>query len=80
MMGHRLPEERQGEYQYTVDPYPNLVLEIELVDTVEAETHDAFEGAIETEDNVPSEVLGDFLGPQNGPIHVNSADQGFHRA
>ena len=79
MTTHHLTEERQGEYHYTVGPYPDPVLEIEPGDTVEVETHDAFEGAIETEDDVPSEVLGDFLDPQNGSIHVDSADRGFHR-
>jgi acetamidase/formamidase len=40
------------------------------------ETHDAFEGVIETEDDLPSEVLGDYLNPQNGPVYVEGATPG----
>jgi len=73
---HELTEDVQGEYHYTVGPYADPVLEIEPGDTVEAETHDAFEGAIQTEDDLPSEVLGDNLNPQNGPIYVEGATPG----
>jgi len=76
MTTHNLTEEMQGEYHYTVGPYADPVLEIEPGDTVEVETHDAFEGAIETEDDLPSEVLGDYLNPQNGPIYVEGAEPG----
>jgi acetamidase/formamidase len=76
MTRHELTEDVQGEYHYTVGPYPDPVLEIEPGDTVEVETHDAFEGAIETEDDLPSETLGDYLNPQNGPIHVEGATPG----
>ncbi|AXG06924.1 acetamidase [Haloplanus rubicundus] len=73
---HELTEGVQGEYHYTVGPYPDPVLEVAPGDTVEVETHDAFEGAIETEDDLPSEVLGDNLNPQNGPIYVEGATPG----
>jgi acetamidase/formamidase len=76
MTDHELTEDVQGEYHYTVGPYFDPVLEIEPGDTVEVETHDAFEGAIETEDDLPSEVLGDNLNPQNGPIYVEGAEPG----
>ena len=76
MTTHELTEDVQGEYHYTVGPYADPVLEIEPGDTVEAETHDAFEGAIQTEDDLPSEVLGDNLNPQNGPIYVEGATPG----
>ncbi|MFC6835990.1 acetamidase/formamidase family protein [Halomarina ordinaria] len=76
MASHELTEADQGEYHYTVGPYPDPVLHIESGDTVTVETHDAFEGAIETEDDAPSEVLGDYLNPQNGPIYVEGATPG----
>lgn len=57
-------------------PYPDPVLSVDPGDTVAVETHDAFEGAIETEDDLPSEVLGDHLNPQNGPIYVEGATPG----
>ncbi len=44
---------------------------------VSAETHDAFEGAIQTERDMPSEKLNfPYLNPQNGPIYVNGAEKG----
>jgi amidase len=76
MTTHELTEEKQETYHYTVGPYPDPVLEIDPGDTVEVETHDAFEGVIETEDDLPSEVLGDYLNPQNGPIYVDGATPG----
>lgn len=77
MATHELTEEKQGEYHYTVGPYPDPVLEIQPGDTVKVETQDAFEGAIETEDDLPSEVLEmPYLNPQNGPIYVEGAEKG----
>ncbi len=76
MTTHELTEDVQDEYHYTVGPYPEPVIEIDPGDTVEIETHDAFEGAIETEDDLPSKVLGDYLNPQNGPIYVKDATPG----
>jgi acetamidase/formamidase len=73
---HELTAAKQGEYHYTVGPYAEPVLEIEPGDTVAVETEDAFEGAIETEDDLPSEVLGEGLNPQNGPIAVSGATPG----
>ena len=44
---------------------------------VSAETHDAFEGAIKHETDIPSKILNfPFLNPQNGPIWVNGAEKG----
>jgi amidase len=76
MSKYTLTEEMQDEFHYTVGPYSDPVIEIEPNDTVEVETEDAFEGAIETEDDRPSEVLGDHLNPQNGPIYVEGAEKG----
>ncbi|WP_251331035.1 acetamidase/formamidase family protein [Haloplanus pelagicus] len=76
MTAHELTAAKQGEYHYTVGPYAEPVLEIEPGDTVAVETEDAFEGAIETEDDLPSEVLGEGHNPQNGPITVAGATPG----
>lgn len=73
---HELTEEKQDGFQYTVGPYFEPVLEVEPGDTVAVETEDAFEGTIETENDLPSETLGDYLNPQNGPIHVNGVEEG----
>ncbi|WP_348612612.1 acetamidase/formamidase family protein [Halobaculum rarum] len=76
MATHKLTEEDQDGFHYTVGPYFDPVLEIEPGDTVEVETEDAFEGVIESENDKPSEVLGDNLNPQNGPIYVEGAEEG----
>ena len=53
------------------------MLRIQPGDTVEIETLDAFEGAIRTEADMPSQVLNfPFLNPQNGPIAVEGAAKG----
>lgn len=73
---HELTKTKQDGYHYTVGPYFDPVLEVEPGDTIAVETEDAFEGAIETEEDLPSEVLGDFLNPQNGPIYVEGVEEG----
>ncbi|NCW98437.1 MAG: acetamidase, partial [Betaproteobacteria bacterium] len=41
------------------------------------ETRDAFEGAVKTEDDLPSKVLRmPFVNPQNGPIVIEGAEKG----
>ena len=53
------------------------MLQIEPGDIVAAETHDAFEGKIKSERDVPSERLNlPFANPQNGPIAVRGAEKG----
>lgn len=77
MATHELTEEMQGEYHYTVGPYADPVLDVNPGDTVDVETKDAFEGKIETEDHLPSDVLQvPYLNPQNGPIYVDGATKG----
>ena len=74
---HRLTEARQGKYHYVYGPYVEPVLRIRPGDLVEAETHDAFGGAIKTEQDLPSQVLNlPFVNPQNGPIAVEGAQKG----
>lgn len=74
---HHLTEEVQGTYHYVYGPFAKPVLHIKPGDIVVAETHDAFEGRIETIHSIPSETLNvPFLNPQNGPIHVEGADKG----
>lgn len=77
MAHHELTEEKQGDFHYTVGPYPDPVLEIDPGDSVTVETEDAFEGAIQSEDDLPSEELEmPYLNPQNGPIAVAGAEKG----
>ncbi|WP_199902132.1 acetamidase/formamidase family protein [Azospirillum sp. B506] len=74
---HHISEETQGKYHYVYGPYATPVLTIDPGDVVSAETHDAMEGRIRTESDLPSDVLNfPFLNPQNGPIFVRGAEKG----
>jgi acetamidase/formamidase len=74
---HSLTEALQGKYHYTIGPYSDPVLKVRPGDCVVVETRDAFEGAIKTEQDLPSRVLTmPFVNPQNGPIMVEGAEKG----
>ena len=74
---HELTEAKQGKYHYTMGPYSDPVLSIKPGDRVVVETRDAFEGAIKTEADKPSEKCTmPFLNPQNGPIMIEGAQKG----
>jgi amidase len=72
-----ITEESQGKYHYVYGAYVDPILKVDPGAVVSAETHDAFEGAIKSETDVPSKVLNfPYLNPQNGPIYVNGAEKG----
>jgi amidase len=74
---HQLTEATQGKYHYTIGPYSQAVLQVKPGDRVVVETRDAFEGAVKTEQDLPSKVLRmPFVNPQNGPILVDGAEKG----
>ena len=74
---HQLTEAKQGKYHYVYGPYADPVLRIKPGDIVVAETKDAFEGAITSVDDQPTELLHmPFLNPQCGPIAVEGAEKG----
>ena len=74
---HELTEAKQGRYHYTMGPYSEPVLQIKPGDRVVVETRDAFEGAIKTEQDLPTKKLRmPFLNPQNGPIMIEGAEKG----
>ena len=74
---HELTEAKQGKYHYVYGPYADPVLRIKPGDIVVAETKDAFEGAITSVDDKPTEKLNvPFLNPQCGPIAVEGAEKG----
>ena len=74
---HRLTEAVQGTYRYVYGPYADPVLAVRPGDIVIAETQDAFEGKIKTEDDLPTKVLTmPFVNPQCGPIVVEGAERG----
>ena len=74
---HRLTEAAQGKYHFVYGPYVQPVLKIRPGDRVEAETLDAFGGAVRSEADLPTAVLNmPFVNPQNGPIAVEGAKKG----
>ena len=74
---HKLTEDVQGTYIYTMGPYSDPVMHIKPGDQVIVETRDAFEGAIKSENDKPSELLKmPFLNPQAGPIMIEGAEPG----
>lgn len=67
----------QGAFHYVYGPYVDPVLEVDPGAVVSVDTHDAFEGAIKSETDKPSEILNfPFLNPQTGPISVKGAEKG----
>lgn len=74
---HQLTEAVQGQYHYTIGPYSSPVLTVRPGDRIVVETRDAFEGAIKTEQDMPTQKLRmPFLNPQNGPIMIEGAEKG----
>ena len=74
---HSITEASQGKYHYVYGAFVDPVLTVDPGAVVSAETHDAFEGAIKSETDKPSEILNfPYLNPQNGPIYVNGAEKG----
>jgi amidase len=74
---HAITEATQGRYHYVYGPYAEPVIRVAPGAVVSAETHDAFEGAIKSESDVPSKILNfPYLNPQNGPIYVAGAEKG----
>ncbi|HMN79722.1 MAG TPA: acetamidase/formamidase family protein [Burkholderiaceae bacterium] len=74
---HHLTETVQGRFHYTIGPYSDPVMQVRPGDRIVVETRDAFEGAIRTEADMPSQKLRmPFVNPQNGPILVEGAEKG----
>ncbi len=74
---HELTEAKQGKYHYTMGPYSDPVLHIKPGDRIVVETRDAFEGAIKSEKDLPTQKLRmPFVNPQNGPILIEGAEKG----
>ena len=74
---YEITEETQGNYHYVYGGYVEPVLNIDPGSTIKVETHDAFEGKIKKETDIPSKILNfPFLNPQNGPIFINGAEKG----
>lgn len=67
---------QEGPHSFTMGPYGEPLTTVKSGETVAVYTEDAFGGVITSEDIRPSEVLGDYLNPQTGPIFVEGAEPG----
>lgn len=67
----------QGAFHYVYGPYVEPKIEVEPGAVITVETHDAFEGKIQSEDDRPTEILRfPYLNPQTGPIAIKGAQKG----
>lgn len=74
---HELSEARQGTFHYTIGPYSQPVMQVAPGDRIVVDTRDAFDGKIQTEQDLPSQKLRvPFLNPQSGPILIDGAEKG----
>lgn len=74
---HELSEARQGTFHYTIGPYSQPVMQVAPGDRIVVDTRDAFDGKIQTEQDLPSQKLRvPFLNPQSGPIMIDGAEKG----
>ena len=74
---HYISIEDQGEFHYVYGGYVDPTISIDPGSIVTVETHDAFEGKIKSDSDIPSELLNfPYLNPQSGPIFVNGAEKG----
>lgn len=74
---HELSESRQGTFHYTIGPYSQPVIQVAPGDRIVVDTRDAFDGKIQTEQDLPSQKLRvPFLNPQSGPIMIDGAEKG----
>jgi amidase len=63
-------------YPYAMGKYLEPIATVQPGEQVEIFTEDAFEGRLTSSDQKPSEVLGQYLNPQTGPILVEGAEPG----
>ncbi len=63
-------------YPYAMGRYLEPIATVQPGEKVEIFTEDAFEGRLTSSDQKPSEILGQYLNPQTGPIMVDGAEPG----
>lgn len=68
--------EQKGEHSYVFSKYLEPIARVKPGEIVEIHTKDAFENRITKETDVPSEILGNYLNPQTGPIYIEGAEKG----
>lgn len=70
-------EIRTERYSYVFGPYAEPIASVSPGQVLDIYTEDAFESRVQTEDDLPTQVLEwPFLNPQTGPIYVEGAEKG----
>jgi amidase len=76
-MSSSVVEIRTERYSYVFSPYAEPIASVIPGDILDIFTEDAFKSRVQTEDDLPTEVLEwPFVNPQTGPIYVEGADKG----
>lgn len=65
-----------GKHSYVFSRYLQPIAHVKSGETVVIYTDDAFESRITKEPDKPSEILGEYLNPQTGPIYIEGAEPG----
>lgn len=65
-----------GPHPYTFGRYNEPIARVNLGEIVTLYTEDCFEGRVHSENDLPSQVAGQYLNPQTGPIYVEGAEPG----
>lgn len=65
-----------GVHSYVFSRYLDPIANVKSGETVAIHTKDAFENQITKESDLPSQILGNYLNPQTGPIYVEGAEPG----
>ncbi len=69
--------EDQENFPYVYGPFETPVISADPGSVLTIETHDAFEGKLTSETDIPSEILNfPYLNPQTGPVYINGAKKG----
>lgn len=68
--------EQPGKHSYVFSKYLEPIARVTPGETVVIHTKDAFENQITSENDVPSDILGDYLNPQTGPFYIEGAEPG----
>lgn len=77
MQENQIKEIRQpGKHSYVFSRYLEPIETVKPGETVAIYTKDAFEDRITKETDIPSQILGNYLNPQTGPIFVEGAEPG----
>ena len=76
-MEHAMKEIRQPcRHSYVFSPSLEPIARVEPGEEFVIYTKDAFEDQMVSENQKPTEVLGDYLNPQTGPVYIEGAEPG----